>query len=214
MRLNKLITIGFFILTFSLVPIANVTASTWLFYDAIDDVTFTNNGVDQDTGDYQDEVDIVSIELDASDFVITFQDVPQDDHDHQYYLHVFWTLTPVVNRTDGYFGIEENMVWTYLHNSTHHLVVDNQESGGIHIIGNTIQMPIPDFALIENTTNPEYIEMSSVVYTGTNQYYFDKSNTTLFTTAPTGFDSLTATITSLSALMIICVIISSKKKKR
>ncbi|MHA1738903.1 MAG: hypothetical protein ACTSXA_13940 [Candidatus Heimdallarchaeota archaeon] len=138
LKLKRLFTIGLFILICLLVPLANVTASTWIFYDAIDDVTPVVSGVLQSSGDFQDEIDIISIELQLSDVVITFQDVPQDDSDHQYFLNIFWTNTPVANRTDGYFGMGENTVWTYLHNSTGYIVVDNEEEEEIGCFFNVL----------------------------------------------------------------------------
>jgi len=92
MKLKRLFTIGLFILICLLVPLTNVTASTWIFYDATNDVTRVSNGVNKNSGNYHNEVDIVSIELDASDVVITYEDAPQDDHNHFYILVVFWDL--------------------------------------------------------------------------------------------------------------------------
>jgi len=212
LKSNKMYVIGIFILSLALVTISNATALTWIFYDAVDDVTYMFNDAAQNSGDYQDEIDIVSIELDASEVVLTFQDVPQDDEDHYYLLHIFWSQTNFINRTDGNFGKGDNMMWTYLQNSTGHTIVNNIENNSIYISADTLRMPIPEFILITNSSNPKFIQIESVVFSSANQYFYDIANSTTFT-QKVGFNSLTGTITFVSAVSTICLIIIRKKKK-
>ncbi|MHA1354380.1 MAG: hypothetical protein ACTSR1_04310 [Candidatus Heimdallarchaeota archaeon] len=209
---NKII-VGLYILSLSLIPVSNTIASTWIVYDTTDDVACLQNYVTQSTGDYHDEIDIVSYELDSSNIVYTFQDVPQIDQNHSYQVEIFWfTSQTNPNKTVGTFNSIYNTVVTWLYNSKGVEVLKQEVNDSIYITANTIIIPIPEIHLIPNTANPDHSQALSIADEGNGIKYIDMISSSTVK-AEFGVNSFSSIIIITGSISIVCVIISLKRKR-
>jgi len=212
---NKMpLIVGFLILNITLLSVGNVVGNVvWVYWDTVDDVVFYDNSVPQYDGDYHDEIDIIRVDLNGSNIVFQFQTTPIDDVDHIYYLDVYWTQTAGFNATSGRFGMGNNEMATYLHNSVGQEVASSVVQDSIIIAGYHILMPIPIFAQIPGTDDPDYIQLQAIAVTGVNLQFEDYSNGTEFSD-PSITGTPVVAVPFLSALVVVCfaLVISRKKK--
>ncbi|NHJ47057.1 MAG: hypothetical protein FK733_04645 [Asgard group archaeon] len=154
-----------------LLPITSVKAA-FLLTDATDDVQYYYEDLLQGTGDYQDEIDIVSLERDGPNLLLNFQDVPQQDDDHHHHVYVHWGGD---NYTTGEYSLTTiNIITTYLENSTGHQVAMMIVPDSIYIQGNAIVFPIPEFTKIGNPDSPFGVNANAQVITGALTDYRDE----------------------------------------
>ncbi len=178
MKTFKKITMGLVLLSFLIIPITNVNAAIlWHANDLENDVMYFDNGIYQYTGDYIDEIDIVSIVLDGSSLLINLQGIPSGDYDHHYVVYIYWAGYPfkviLVNSTHIEFGHGYNVVNTYIYYSgggdAHADIYD-----GIDVIGNSVRCPIASFSNLDNTTaDMIYCAATYWENLSANSLYFD-----------------------------------------
>ncbi|MHA1125086.1 MAG: hypothetical protein ACTSQX_05590 [Candidatus Heimdallarchaeota archaeon] len=200
------------IINLVLLSLGNVSGVVvWIYWDTEDDVTFYDNGIPQYDGDYHDEIDIISADLNGSNIIFNFQATPIGDADHIFYLDIYWTQSPGFNTTSGIFGMAHNEMATYLHNSVGQNVASSVVFSSISVGTSFLIMPIPIFAQIPDTDNPYYIQLQSIAVTGQDLYFQDYCNGTDFSDPSTPL----LTVPFVSAIIVVCfALVIIKKKKR
>ncbi len=207
---------SFLILNLVLLSLGNVSGSVvWIYWDTVDDVTFYDNSVPQYDGDYHDEIDIIRADLNGSNIVFQFQATPIDDSDHIYYLDIYWSETAGFNATSAIFGMGNNVMATYLHNSIGTEVASSVVQDSIVIASYYLLMPIPIFAQIPGTADPDYIQLQAIALTVTlNEQFEDFCNGTDFS-EQTSTGTPLLTVPFVSAIAVVCfALVIIKKKKR
>jgi len=200
--------ITLFLVSITMLPLVRVNAAM-IVEDAKDDVVYYQNSTLVGTGDYQNEIDFVSIEVDGSNIVIKFQGMPQDDADHDYTGFVIWDEGDFIsNGTSFEYGQGENTVSTYLADETLTVIANEHEDGAIYVDRKTLVIPIPAFALIASLDNPKLFSGYAIVTSGAD-YYRDEINGTPSTKAFPGYTALAL----LGSLTVIAGIIAYKRKK-
>ncbi|NHJ87781.1 MAG: hypothetical protein FK734_20130 [Asgard group archaeon] len=212
---NKIpIIASILVINIILLSFSNVAGSVvWFYSDDVDDVEFYVNSIPQYEGDYHDEIDMIQIDLNNSNIIFKMQAVPIDDANHIHYLTIYWTQTAGFNSTTGIFGMGNNIMATFLHNSTGQEVASSEVQSSIIISGEQIIMPIPIFAQIPGTDDPYYIQVQTIVTTGANEYYQDYSNGTIFST-PTDNPTPTLPISLVCSIGIVVSVFVVIRKKR
>lgn len=207
-RKNYLL-LGFVIASIILLPISSVNALPKVT-DATDDVRYYNGATLLNTGDFQDEIDFETMEIDGTNLVVTFQDVPQYDDDHRYYAIIIWDLADWIdNFTSAFYGKGDNSVSTYLADETPTIIVAVDVPDSITVVGNTLQIPIPEHALISNLNNPLNFSAYARVDSGATEYYYDEMEGVPSTNVFPGY-TIFAVISSLTILTLIAL----KRKKK
>ncbi|MHA1440417.1 MAG: hypothetical protein ACTSPK_00960 [Candidatus Heimdallarchaeota archaeon] len=205
---------SFLILNLIIISLGNVSgAVVWIYWDDVDDVEFFDNSIPQYDGDYHDEIDIIRADLNGSNIVFQFQATPIDDADHIYYLDIYWTQYAGFNSTSAIFGMGNNVMATYLHNSVGQNVASSVVQDSIVIGGYYLLMPIPIFAQIPGTADPYYIQLQSIAVTGQDLYFQDYRNGTDFSD-PTSTGTPVLTIPFLSVIVVVCIGFVILKKKK
>lgn len=208
LRKNYLL-LGFVIASIILLPISSVNALPKVT-DATDDVRYYNGATLLNTGDFQDEIDFETMEIVGTNLVVTFQDVPQYDDDHRYYAVIIWDLADWIdNFTSAFYGKGDNSVSTYLADETPTIIVAVDVPDSITVVGNTLQIPIPEHALISNLNNPLNFTAYARVDSGATEYYYDEMEGVPSTNVFPGY-TIFAVISSLTILTLIAL----KRKKK
>ena len=209
MNKKKSLLVGIILAGIILLPIARVKALP-IVTDAVNDVRQYNYGTLSTTGDYQDEIDYVNVELDGTNIVATFQDVPQDDEDHTYYVAVIWDEADWIdNFTSAFYGSGQNTVSTYLADESLVIIASTEVPDSIYVTGNTIQIPIPEHALISSLNNPKNFSAYARVDTGATQFYYDEVEGIPSTNVFPGY-TIFIVVSSLTTLTL--VVLKRKKK--
>lgn len=197
------------LLILTLIPILNVKAIT-IVTDSVDDVWYYQDDVFQEIGDYQNEIDIVSIEVDGLNLIMTLQDQPLNDDDHEYRFVVRWATGSYRNNvTSAVLARERNEVSTILLDSQDQIIVDTTETDSITIIDETLVVEIPEYDLIENSNNPELFSGDTSAYAGALVSYVDVIQGIPSSLTP-GYTIFIA-ISSLTISVLVILIIGKKK---
>jgi len=217
LRLKHKMIAGIFILWLNMISISNVYGVvTWICNDEEEDVDFYIFGVLQYSGNYYDEIDIVSLELIDSNVILTLQAPPINDYNHTYSIAIYWNNyygQNGLNITVGDFGSLTNQVETILQNSTGQEIASAVEVNTIITRSNQIIIPIPIFEQIPEPGNPDFIEVGTGNEIGNNQWYSDSANKTDFTAIYDPESKIISTV-SFSAIVIIGFIYLIRKKKK
>ena len=192
-----------------LLPISRVNALP-IVKDATDDVRHYDGATLLSTGDYQDEVDFVSMEIDGTNLVVTFQDVPQYDNDHNYYVAVIWDEANWIdNFTSAFYGKGENTVSTYLADETPTIIASTIVPDSITVVSDTLVIPIPEHALITSLNDPKNFTAYARVDAGATEYYYDRLEGIPSTNVFPGY-----TIYIVISSLTILTFVASKRKKK
>lgn len=192
-----------------LLPISRANALP-IVKDATDDVRHYNGATLLSTGDYQDEIDFEDMEIDGTNLVLTFQDVPQYDDDHRYFAVIIWDLADWIdNFTSATYGKGENTVSTYLADETPTIIASTIVPDSISIVGNTLQIPIPEHALITSLNNPKNFTAYARADSGATEYYYDEVEGIPSTNVFPGY-TIYIVISSLAILTFVAL----KRKKK
>lgn len=206
---KKYLLLGLVLTSILLLPMSRVNALP-LVKDAIDDVRHYNGATLLSTGDYQDEIDIDNMEIDGTNLVVTFQDVPQYDEDHRYYAIIIWDLADWIdNFTSATYGKGENSVLTYLADETPTIIASTIVQDSISVVGNTLQIPIPEHALITSLNNPKNFTGYARVDSGATEYYYDEIEGIPSTNVFPGYTIYIV----ISSLTILAFVATKRKKK-
>ncbi len=190
---KKSLLLGVILVSIILLPISKVQ-SLPIVTDAVNDVRQYNNATLSTTGDFQDEIDFVSMELVGTDLVVTFQDVPQYDEDHIYYAAIIWDEADWIdNFTSAWYGNGQNSVSTYLADEVPTIIVSTEVPDSISVSGNTLQIPIPEHALISSLNDPKNFSAYARVDTGATEFYYDEIEGIPSTNVFPGYTILVAT---------------------
>ncbi len=91
MKRKELVIIGILLTCIITIPIINVNAvAYWHVLDEKNDVVHFYDEEYQDTGDYLDSVDIVSISIDDENLILKFDDRPANNIFHEYSFDITW----------------------------------------------------------------------------------------------------------------------------
>ena len=127
-------------------PIQRVSAEIyWITKDAEDDVSHYIDDSLQYSGNYANEIDIVSLELIESEITLTLQDPPISDFDHTYSIYIYWNNyegDASYNRTYGSYDQYFNNIQTRLVNSTGYQIAQESLVDMFRVIGRRIIVPI------------------------------------------------------------------------
>ncbi|MBD3189176.1 MAG: hypothetical protein GF308_00955 [Candidatus Heimdallarchaeota archaeon] len=204
-----------------------ITAMTFPFTDAGNDVVYILNSIQQDEGDYHDEIDIVKIALVGTNIEIEFQDTPVIDGYHEYVMMIIWDEESSGNSTSiaagNMLGQEPlNFVSTLLLNSSGIPVAYSNIEDLITISGNKLVAPLLNYSLIQDPQNPFELHLTTHYDTGATtetwwDYFPDSTNSFTSTDNETNslpFPSLPIglSIIALSTPTIITIIYQRKKK--
>ncbi|MHA1738904.1 MAG: hypothetical protein ACTSXA_13935 [Candidatus Heimdallarchaeota archaeon] len=216
MRIKQRLVVVLFIAHLLLIPVARVHCEVyWTSTDPEDDVGYYEGNNIQFSGDYADEIDVISLELIDSNAVLTLQEPPVQDFNHSYEVTILWNnywAEPGYNSTFGAYGISNEVV-TLLQNSTGHIIAEEREIYVVTTQGNQIVMPIPLYEQIPEPGNPDFIEIHTWNEIGNNQRYRDNANKTDFTVIYDPESEIIPTV-SFSAIAIIGFIYLIRKKKK
>ncbi|NHJ49001.1 MAG: hypothetical protein FK733_14540 [Asgard group archaeon] len=213
MRIKLQFAIIFSCLLFVLLPITNThSATVWYQCDPLDDVLYYEADVEQNKGDYHDEIDIRSVELNGSNLIVKTQEPPIEDQNHNYSIVVIWQELTVPEVRSNYTSVDlfngTRLVFSQIYYGEDFVTKDVNDS--ITIEENSIICPIPLFTSISDKT--------AIKVDGGAYFYVNISNGKYF------FDDLSGSITkkspgfifSTTMICIVCVaaICLIRKKKR
>lgn len=206
--------LGYFtILILFLLPATFVDCALFSITDPVNDVKHYQNTTLSGTGDYHDEIDIVGFEVNTNQLKMLFEGTPIDDSDHLYNMVIFWdgdedSLNRTVCQIGG--GII-SLVATYLYDSNEIAVAINSATNVVTTTIDSVETPIPAFNLIQDPSNPQYINVhSAYIEVPNSEYFMDNLTDSGTLSGNTGFN---AGIISCG-LSFTLVLIALIRKKR
>jgi hypothetical protein len=195
-----------------LLQIFNIQGALYSATDPTDDIRHYHSSTLVETGDYFDEIDIISFEIDTDKLKMTLDVAPINDINHFYFMSVYWDGDDTSkNYTVAQIGLGINSVLTSLYDNQDSIVAYNLAMGVVSIVGNSVESPIPAFGLIQNPTDPKYIEIYASLVAVPDYYADNLTLDHLPTSAASGFH-FEMVILSLIVLVFIPIIISRTKK--
>ncbi len=203
-------------------PIINVNAvAFWYALDEKNDVIYWFDGEYQDTGDYIDAIDIVSVSIDGKNIIMKFAEEPIYANYYCYSLSINWDYNvsagsdPVCyNRTSALFsGLGDwNSITTYiaLKNGTLIYMLTIYEE--IVIEQKSIIFPIPGLEYIVDKVPEDFSAVAghrsnSTIIVG--DYFYDVANGTIVSGHLSGFSA----IAGIVSLFTILLLFGYRKKK-
>ncbi|NHJ40730.1 MAG: hypothetical protein FK731_11925 [Asgard group archaeon] len=211
--------------------IISIKVSSYSFplEDEINDVAHLIDNKFQDQGDYQDEIDIVKLELNGTNLELTLQNAPIVDFNHRYSYTIHWdgnetnyTNYSIATIGSSYEFYMNNSAMTYLKDSSGKLVVQCLVNDVLRVEERKIIMPIINFSLIENPNNPAWLRVSTTftfVDVFNNNYWVDYlPDYNWWLIEPTNKTSTTDSVSNSGFIIGIislgmCIVIIYRKKK-
>ncbi|MBD3189495.1 MAG: hypothetical protein GF308_02575 [Candidatus Heimdallarchaeota archaeon] len=160
--------------------ISPVQALSFPMSDGTNDVVKALNGVYHSKGDYQDDIDIVSIAKVGDNIEVTFQATPVIDGNHYYLIYIYWDgddeslNTTFCMAGNQYGSTPYNDVQTALFDSNEMPVVIHNEDDVVTVNGDKLVFPILNESLIQDSSNPQTIDVAAIYDVGdSSEMYYD-----------------------------------------
>ncbi len=217
MKRKELVIIGILLTCIITIPIINVNAvAYWHVLDEKNDVVHFYDEEYQDTGDYLDSVDIVSISIDDENLILKFDDRPANNIFHEYSFDITWDNAAFGwgNSTQAiYGGIGKwNSITTHITLENGTLIYQNTTYLEIIIYKNSIICPIPGFEYFVDKVPENLYAVAmyrSNVSTLNGDRYYDIANGTVISGRLSGFSA----IIGITSLFSIVLLFNYRKKK-
>lgn len=217
MKRKELALIGIIITCILTIPIINVNAvAYWHVLDEKNDVVHSYDGEYQDTGDYLDTVDIVSISIDDENLNMELDERPAYNKYHEYSFVVIWDSSDsgwgnFTQATYGGFN-KWNTISTKISLENGTMLYDLTTYLEIVIYKKSIICPIPGLEYIVDKV-PENLSAVAQYYSNASRligdYYIDIANGTVISGRLPGFSA----IIGITSLFSIVLLFNYRKKK-
>ena len=210
MRKKNIIGILGLIICIMIIQISPIKGANFKQNDGTDDVYLISDytTISRDLSVYP-QIDIVSIEIDGADIVITFGDPPVVADSYTYEFKIYWIGDDSIgNWTEGTLHDYHNYVQTRIENSTGDVILDDTENDIIAIVGDTLVIPITYHAMISTLLEPRVINIyTSYRIDSTNVYKDDL----VYQVLPFPGFNFWITIMGIASITIIGLVIRRKK---
>ncbi|MHA1188641.1 MAG: hypothetical protein ACTSXA_12970 [Candidatus Heimdallarchaeota archaeon] len=202
-----------------LLSVSNVVGSSlFLIRDNINDVTLYSDFSDSilETGDYHNEIDIVSGELVNESFILTLEDPPFEDYHHVYELIIYWDTNFIVdnsfgNFTVGRFSYFSNCMMTTITNQSDFILAESVDYSSITISSNTLIFPIDLYSMLSHPSSPDDFIVESFAMTGNHHEYFNDTLRLNTSIVAHGFN-IAVTLAVLSTISFIFAVTRKYQK--
>lgn len=149
--------------------------------DGTNDVVKTLSGIYHSKGDYQDDIDIVSIAKVGNNIEVTFQATPVIDGNHYYMIFIYWDgdensdNATICMAGNQYGSSPYNDVRTGLLDSNDNIVVYHEEDDVVTVNGKKLVFPILNESLIQDSSHPQTIDVATTYDIGdSSEMYYDE----------------------------------------
>ncbi len=212
MRKKNIIGILGLIICIMIIQISPIRGVNFIQNDGTDDVYFISDytTISRDLSVYP-EIDIVSIEIDGADIVITFGDPPVVADSYTYEFKLYWIGDDSIgNWTDGTLHDYHNYVQTRIENSTGGVILDETENDIIDVVGDTLVIPLTYITLITTTLalDPRFITIYTKLRIDSDNTYNDDL---IYQVFPLPGFNFWITIIGIASITIIGLLIKRKK---
>jgi hypothetical protein len=206
---NSIVILGF-VICIIIIQASPIRGANFLKNDPEDDIYLLSNLTTASTGlNLYPEIDILSIEIDGVDIVLTYGATPIIDANHTYEFLIFWAGDDAIgNWTKMLLFGSVNSIQTNIENSTGGTILTDTEQDIIVVQTNTLVIPITYVDLIPTVLQPEYVKIEATYKLDTINHYKDDYYYT--------YVSLTSfpfwiTIIGITSIIVAGIIIRRKK---
>jgi hypothetical protein len=206
---NSIAILGF-VICIMIIQASPIRGANFIKNDPEDDVYLLSNSTIASTGlSLYPEIDIISIEIDGVDIVITYGATPIIDANHTYEFLIFWVGDDAIgNWTKMLLFGSVNSVQTTIENSTGGTILTDTEQDIVVVQTNTLVIPITYVDLIPTVLQPGFVKIETTYKLDTTNNYKDDY---LYTTDSLPGFTFWITILGITSIIAVGIIIRKKK---
>ncbi|MHA1211747.1 MAG: hypothetical protein ACTSSH_04720 [Candidatus Heimdallarchaeota archaeon] len=207
---NNIALLGF-VICIMIIQVSPIRGANFIKNDPEDDVYLYSNFTTVSTGlSLYPEIDIISIEIDGVDIVLTYGATPIIDANHTYEFLIFWVGDDVLgNWTKMLLFGSVNSVQTSIENSTGGTILADTEQDIVVVQSNTLVIPITYVAMIPTVLQPGFVKIETTYKLDATNHYKDDY---FYESASLPGFTFWVTIMGITSIMIVGIIIRKKKK--